>query len=153
MAADLTFLTSVINWACRWQDPATGRYLMKENPARGFELPTEKNPRRPVATQDRFEKVRAAAEEVEIVVGRGKARRSVRSYLPEILDIVNGTGRRISAVLALKYQDLRLDQGVYGAIRWPADTDKMEKEWLVPSAKKVRKAIDQILVAGAAAGG
>ena len=39
--------------------------------------------------------------------------------LAEILDIVNGTDRTISAVLTLKYQDLRLDQGPHSAIRWP----------------------------------
>ena len=145
VAADLTFLKSVLNWATRWQD-RQARYLMRENPARGFHLPVEKNPRRPTATQNRFAKVRAAAEQVRMVVGRGRSRREAPTYLLEILDLVNGTGRRISAILALRFEDLKLEQEPHGAIHWPADTDKIGKEWLVPISKEVRAAIDRILV-------
>lgn len=143
--ADLVFLASVINWACRWRTSA-GHYLMAENPARGFPLPVDRNPRRPVATQDRFEKVRAVAEQVTVAIGQGKKRRDLPSYLPEILDIVAGTGRRISAVLALRYSDLQLDSGPpLGAIRWPANTDKGRKEWTVPINAQVRAAVDRVL--------
>ena len=62
------------------------------------------------------------------------------SYLAEVLDMANGTGRRLSAILALKRQDLCLDQGPHGAIRWPADTDKTGKESLVPISSEVRAA-------------
>ena len=67
-----------------------------------------------------------------------------RSYLSEILDIINGTGRRIGAVCALTYTDLRLADGPYGAIRWPADADKMGHETTVPITPAVRAAIDRI---------
>ena len=145
VAADLVFLKSVLNWATRWQDNQA-RYLMRENPARGFPIPAEKNPRRPLATQDRFEKVRAVADQVMTVVLRRKKQHKERSYLPEVLDLVNGTGRRISAILALRAEDLRLDQGKFGTIRFPADTDKTGKEWVVPISKEVRVALDRILV-------
>ena len=69
----------------------------------------------------------------------------VRSYLSELLDIVNGTGRRISAVCKLTYEDLRLDQGPNGSIRWPASTDKTGRETIVPLSTQVRRAIDRIL--------
>jgi integrase len=69
----------------------------------------------------------------------------VRSYLSELLDIANGTGRRISAVCKLKYEDLRLEQGPHGSIRWPAATDKMRRETVVPSSPSVRSAIDRVL--------
>ena len=67
------------------------------------------------------------------------------SYLSELLDIVNGTGRRISPVCALQYKDLRLDQALHGSIRWPADTDKEDRETLVPISPTVRDAVDRIL--------
>jgi len=38
----------------------------------------------------------------------GKAHKQ-RSYLSELLDIAFGTGRRITAISALRYEDLRLD--------------------------------------------
>ena len=61
-----------------------------------------------------------------------RKRRKVRSPLSELLDLVNGTGRRISAVCQLRYADLRLDDGPHGAIRWPEDTDKMGYEFTTP---------------------
>ncbi len=73
-------------------------------------------------------------------------RRAVRSYLSELLDLVNGTGRRINAVLQLRHEDLRLAEGgKHGAIRWPADTDKMGKAWAAPINATVRGALDRIL--------
>jgi integrase len=80
-------------------------------------------------------------------------RRAVRSYLSEILDIVNGTGRRITAVCSLRYQDLRLDQAQHSAILWPADTDKTGRETLVPISPTVRAAIDRVLAERPGIGG
>ena len=68
-----------------------------------------------------------------------------RSYLSELLDLVNGTGRRLSAVCRLRYQDLRLGEGPLGSIRWPADTDKQGRETLVPVGPTVRQALDPSL--------
>ena len=72
-------------------------------------------------------------------------REGQRSYLSEILDIVNGTGRRLSAVCSLTYEDLSLSEGPYGSIRWPADTDKMGHEFKVPISPSVRAALERIL--------
>ncbi len=73
-------------------------------------------------------------------------REAQRSYLSELLDIVNGTGRRISAVCQLRYEDLRLSEGPYGSIRWPADTDKEGRESCVPINPSVRHALDRALI-------
>lgn len=62
-----------------------------------------------------------------------------------LLELVNGTGRRISAVCALTFSDLRLDQEPHGAIRWPADTDKTGRETTIPIGPQVRAALDRIL--------
>ena len=144
IAADLIWLRGVLTLSTKWQGE-DGTYLMREDPTRGYPVPKEKNPRRPLATQERFERVRAVAEQVRMVVRRGKNGERRRTYLPEVLDLVEATGRRISAILALRFEDLRLDQGEYGSILWPADTDKTGKEWLVPLAKDARKAIDRVL--------
>jgi len=141
--ADCNWLRWAFNWASKWR-MSSGHYLMRENPVRGFEAPKEKNPQRPVATQDRFESVRAKSDQVLMETRWGK-RVDQRSYLSEVLVIVNGTGRRLSAVCKLTYEDLRLDQGPYGAIRWPAATDKMGRDTLVPIAPDVRGALDRIV--------
>ena len=69
-----------------------------------------------------------------------------RSYLTEILDILNGSGQRLSAVCSLTFDDLRLNEGgPDGLIRWPADTDKIGVESTVPISPAVRKALDRII--------
>ncbi len=73
--------------------------------------------------------------------GRAHAeQRRARAERSEAVD-----DRRINSILHLRYVNLRLDQKPYGAIHWPADTDKTGKEWLVPISKDVRVAIDRIL--------
>jgi len=143
--ADLKWLRWVLNWGAKWRD-REGRYLLRENAVRGYDIPTEKNPRRPVATQDRYEALRAVSDRISMQVRWETQQLKRRSYLSELVDIVNGTGRRISAVLRLRYEDLRLDAEPYGAICWPADTDKQGKEWLVPISPTVRGAIDRVVL-------
>jgi len=142
--ADLVFLRTIIHWAIRWQD-RTGRYLMREDPTRGFAVPKELNPRRPVATLDRYEAVLTAAAYVEMRVTWSEKRASRLSYLKELLVLAYHTGRRISAILALRYEDLRLDRKPYAAIRWPADTDKSNRESLVPVSSEVKAVLESIL--------
>lgn len=75
-------------------------------------------------------------------------RKERRSYLPEILDLVAGTGRRITPVCALRAEDLRLaatPAAPHGAIHWPADTDKMGRESTVPISPTVRGALIRTL--------
>ena len=120
-------------------------YLMRENPVRGYEVPTEKNPRRPIATEDRYQATRAKTDQVTVEVRwHGKAK-TVRSHLSEVLDVIHGTGRRLSAVLQMQYENLLLQDGPHGAIRWPADTDKTGRETVVPIGPDVRAAIDRVL--------
>jgi len=76
---------------------------------------------------------------------RWGCKRQVRSYLTELLDIINGTGRRLSPVWKLRFEDLRLGVGEHGSILWPALTDKGGRETLVPISPVVRAALDRIL--------
>ncbi len=144
ISADLIWLKLVLTWGTKWQD-REGRYLLSESSVRGFELPREKNPRRPVATQDRYERLLQAADGVQMEVRWDGKRLSQRNYLRELLVLANGTGRRLSAICQLRFDDLRLGMGPYGSIRWRADTDKTGRETVVPIGPDVRSAIDQIL--------
>ena len=141
---DLQWLGWVLNWASKWRTPQ-GHYLMRENPVRGYDVPVEKNPRRPVASEDRYQATRAKTDQVTMAVQWHGKSKTVRSYLSEVLDIVSGTGRRLSSVLQLQYEDLQLQDGPHGAIRWPADTDKTGRETIVPIGPDVRAAIDRVL--------
>jgi hypothetical protein len=57
---DLRLLLAVFNWARVVRD-ANGRRLLSENPFAGFTVPHEENPRRPILTQDEFEKLLVTA--------------------------------------------------------------------------------------------
>ena len=146
VGGDCLWLNGVFRWAARWRDEA-GRYLMQSNPTRGYEVPVEKNPRRPVATPDRYRAIRSAAEAMTMRVTWTGKRRHVRSYLSELLTVAHHTGRRIGAVCKLRREDLRLERtpmAPHGAIRWPADTDKAGKEWVTPINADVRQALDRL---------
>lgn len=144
VAADLLWLRQVLTWATKWRG-REGRYLLRENPVRGFPIRSEKNPRRPVASTDRYERLRKVSDSVQMTI-RWNAHREVRrSYLSELLDLAQGTGRRITAICSLRYDDLRLNEGPHGSIRWPADTDKTGRETVTPMSKDVRRAVDRVL--------
>lgn len=139
--SDAEWLLKVCNWALEWEDRFTGKPLMREHPLRRSRfreaVPHEQNPRRPVATQDRYEAVLAHAD-------------AVHSLLRPLLTIVNGTGRRINAVVQVRCQDLRLPKtsgAPHGAIAWRGETDKMGKAWAAPMNAAVREAVDALLAA------
>jgi integrase len=140
---DCLWLRWVLGWAVTWRD-MEGRYLLRENAVRGYVAPVEENPRRPVATTDRFDALRAVSNRVLMELRWDGATRQ-RSYLSELLDLAQGTGRRISAICALRFEDLQLDAKPYGAIRWPAATDKQGRETTAPISPRVRAALDRIL--------
>ena len=141
---DCQWLRWALNWATNWRVEG-GRYLLRENPVRGFEAPTEKNPRRPVASTDRYEALRRVSDKVMMEFRWGEEWQKQRSYLSELLDLAYGTGRRISAILSLRYEDLRMDAKPHGAICWPAATDKQGRETTAPISPVVRAAIDRVL--------
>lgn len=109
----------------------------------GLELPKNRAPRRPVATYDRYLAVRELAERTPMRVPKGTPgavlvavgmRRygrkgepgvmkpvkvwQVRSYLAEMLDLVEQTGRRRGAVCDLRVSDLEHTGRVLTAINW-----------------------------------
>jgi integrase len=146
--ADLRYLSTVLRWATLWQD-REGRYLLRENPVRGYPIPREKNPRRPVQTPERHEALLEVAERVTIEEIRNRKRVRVRSYLPELLVLANETGRRLSAILGLTYGDLhseRTRHAPHGAITWRAGLDKKGRDWPhVAITSAARAALDRVL--------
>ncbi len=148
--ADCNWLKWVYNWAVSWWED--GRYLLTENPIRGFQVPEVKNIRRPVSSADRYEKVQNVSDQVMMSVYSNGKRQHVRSYLSEILDLAQHTGRRLSSILNLRYNDYLPDytneQGKrlpYGAARWRGKYDKRGKEWITPLNQAAQAAILRIL--------
>ena len=100
-------------------------------------------------TIDRYEALLAKAGEVTFEIIRGGKHHRVRSYLPELLVLANETGRRLSAILGLTYEDLDLERrptAPHGSITWRADLDKKGVEWPdVPITVAARVALDGVL--------
>ncbi len=141
--SDCRWLSAVCRWGTRWK--VGQEFLLQSNPLGGFAFPRELNPRRPIASRDRFERLRAVSNRVEMEVRWGPRRARMRSYLSELLDIAAGTGRRIGSICQLQYRDFLPDGGPHGALRWRSESDKMRRESVVPISAEVRAAIDRIL--------
>lgn len=163
--ADLVFMVSVLNWSLSWT--VNGKPLLDRNPwgahapgvKRALERPTSDTVLQPVATFDRFLIVRKAATRVLteaakndpaaklITVGSGK-RGPVKkwmkpSYLPELLDLVEDTGRRISAICRLWYSDIIREGRKITKLRWRPI--KGSKTVVIPVGKRTRAALERVL--------
>jgi integrase len=120
---------------------ASGDPLLVSDPTHGLTVPTVKNPKRPVADSDRFEKLVAVADKVTMI---GADRHRVRSYLRELLVIAADTGRRVSSILGLRWGDWRPDEGLHGVIHWRAEHDKIGRAWTAPVTSEVKAALESL---------
>lgn len=148
---EFRWLSSVFNWAGRHKEG--GRRLLPENPLHDVTWPREKNPRRPVASHQRFMKT---LEHVDEVDPEGRLR--------TILSLARYTGRRANAICSLRVPDLLRDldhvraalaaTGMderfaehmpHGAMRWPCEHDKMGLIFISPLSAPARAALDDYL--------
>jgi integrase len=127
VAADLVTLQTALNWATRQRGPR-GQPVLECNPLRGVKLPVEKNPRRPVATWDRFQATRMAMQQLTAAATAERERmRWIKLELALVL--AEATGRRLSSIRQLRWDDVDLERHT---IRWRADADKRGRESVVP---------------------
>jgi integrase len=124
--ADLVALLTALNWAAKERD-RNGHRLIQENPLFGVGLPREQNPRRPVMTHDCYQALVQVAEQID-------------PMLRVVLVVAEGTGRRVSAIRMLRWDDVDLPEG---KIRWRAENDKKGYEMVVPISDDVRAALQE----------
>ncbi|MHC4709249.1 MAG: tyrosine-type recombinase/integrase, partial [Planctomycetota bacterium] len=122
--ADLVCLVSALRWAAG-ERTRVGDRLLSENPLAGVSLPREANPRQPVMRHDEYLRLLKVAD-------------SVHSLLEVALVLAEGTGRRISAVRTLRWEDVDFRAGT---IRWRAKHDKMGYEQVAPMSDAVSGAL------------
>ncbi|UCG88180.1 MAG: tyrosine-type recombinase/integrase [Gemmatimonadota bacterium] len=140
--ADLAFLRAVCRWAVAFSHPRARGRLLKDDPTRGFDMPRERNPKRPAMSPETYGKLLDAARRHRMRVTRGG--KTEPSYLRDLLVLAWGTGRRISAICQLQHGDWLPDEGRYGSLRWRADSDKAGREMVVPVTRKVRDVIELV---------
>jgi integrase len=118
---DLRLLLAVLNWAVTVRD-AEGKRLLPENPFKGFVVPHEENPRRPLITQDEFEKLLTAAS-------------GVSPKMETLLVLANETGHRINSIRLLPWPDIDFHAGT---TRWRGEHDKIGHEHVTPMVEAAR---------------
>ncbi len=125
-AADIALLSAMCDWARSTRE--NGARLLDMNPLAGIRAVKDVDPRRPVATEDRYLATRRAMQELGREVADETER--LRWRQAEIaLVLAYATGRRLSAIRQLRWEDVQWDAST---IRWRAETDKKRKEWVVP---------------------
>ena len=115
---ELTILKGALNWA-RGQH-INGRPLLLHNPLETYRIPSERDPKRPVVGELAVAKLLAAGAEVH-------------PYLYILIVLARTTGRRLNALLGLRWDDIDFEEGT---IRWRAERDKLRKTWVVPVARR-----------------
>ena len=98
----LGLLKAALNFACSVHDD-DGQPLMPRNPMEKLKLPREKDPKRPVIDRQTAQALRDVADEVH-------------PFLETIILLAQATGRRLSAILGLRWDDIDFEKNT---IRWP----------------------------------
>lgn len=147
---ELQALSTVCNWGVGFK--LNGRRLLTHNPVRDVTMPVEKNPRRPLMTEERYRKLLSVADEAD-PDGR----------LRVLFVLAWETGRRINALLHLRASDLLLgeeqirrtlaqegqDEALADhwpqAIRWRAEFDKVGHMDFSPITGAARDALEAYL--------
>ena len=132
--ADVELLRSMLHWATTFRLRSGGR-LLDRDPLAGVKRPGRgTNPRRPLATHERFIATRRAIQELaEESDDEGHRQRWLKLELA--LVIAEATGRRLGSIRQLKWSDIDFRAN---RILWSGATDKMGVEAKVPMSKALR---------------
>jgi integrase len=125
--ADLVALHQMLTWATTVRG-TSGQSWLQRNPLSGVKRDREKNPLRPVATWERFEKTRSAMVALA-AEARSDSERERWIKMELALVLAEATGRRLGSIRALSWEDVDL---VSRRIRWRAESDKKGVEWSLP---------------------
>lgn len=122
---ELRILRTMLRWATTVRVRG-GQRLLASDPLAGVRSVKEKNPKRPVATWERYQATRAAMQQLAIS-DAAKYQHWLRMELALVL--AEATGRRLGAIRQLRWEDFDL---VANVIHWRAENDKRRKAWSVP---------------------
>jgi len=111
---DLGMFKAALNWAC--QKYEGGCPLLTRHALEKFKIPTEKDPKRPVLDAETIHALLEVAP-------------SVHPFLRTLIILACRTGRRLSSILALRWDDVDFESG---KVRWRPEHDKIRQTWIVP---------------------
>lgn len=138
IGADIEYLMAALNHAGKVTRSGGGR-LLALNPLRGYAVPKNKNPRRPVASYDRYLKVIEHADAVD-----------PQKLFGPFMGLVEALGWRVSALCQLRRSDVDLKPSTsapFGRIHKTAAADKEGVDMWLPLSEAARLCVDRILSA------
>ncbi len=123
---DLGMFKAALNWACQKYEgshPLLTRHALEK-----VRIPTEKDPKRPLLDAESIHALLAVAP-------------SVHPLLRPLIVLAWRTGRRLSAILALRWDDVDFEEGT---IRWRAEHDKIRQTWVIPARRDLLKELRRL---------
>jgi integrase len=123
---ELRLLRMMLRWATTVRIHK-GVRLLDRNPLDGIRHIREENPRRPVASWDRFTATRKAIQELADAA-TSASRRQQWVKLELALVLAESTGRRLGSIRQLHWTDIDFTAGT---IRWSAAADKKGREAVI----------------------
>lgn len=127
LEVETQLLHSMLRWAVTVR-VRKGQRLLDRNPLDGVKRPHEQNPRRPMASVERFTATRQAIQQlIEGSQSDGEQRRWFK--LDMALVLAEATGRRLGSIRQLAWADWDFENNT---IRWRSESDKKRREWIVP---------------------
>lgn len=136
IGADLEFLRRALNWGRTVKD-ATGRPLVIDTPFIGYAIPNTASPKRPLAPYERWQQIRAVADDVD-----------PQHLFGGFMDLLDWLGWRVSALCQLRIMDLDLapsHDAPTGRVRKRGETDKEQVEMWVPIPVALRDRLRDLL--------
>src|SRR2546423_7189639 len=147
LAGEIKQLRQMIYWAMTERLP-DGSWLLENNPLRGVRLPKEEDPRRPVATYDRFLKLREAAQDLAATAPQQRGSDRWKRW-ESALVLAEATGARIGAISGLRWSDISSDPP---EITFRAEFDKRGRDRVVPIPEALAEELRSFKVTLAAVG-
>ena len=121
--ADLAFLKAALSWATMFE--VDGKPIIPRNPLASLRIAREQDPRRPLIDGDTVAALQAVSKRVH-------------PLLPLLITLVDTTGRRLSSVLGLRWDDFDFEDRI---IRWRAELDKRRRTWLTAMPARAAEAL------------
>lgn len=125
--ADLVAFRSMLRWGRTVYSVAGGQWL-DHNPLDGMRFECEKNPKRPVASAERYQSTRKAVARLGARAA-SPSEREKWTRLELALLLSYETGRRRGSIVGLRWEDIDFSGN---RITWRAEHDKKGKEWIIP---------------------
>lgn len=120
---DLVLLKGMLRWATGVFE--SGKPLLDRSPLSTYAPPRERDPRRPLIDGGTVQALMGVSARVDVLLGL-------------LIVLMDTTGRRLSSVLGLRWDDFDFERRT---ITWRPELDKRRRSWVTPMPSRAREAL------------